>query len=222
MVWNVTPSNSLSNYQRFDYRLIAEQKTTSVHRHGRDKTVLSSVVGGVNRIGDKSRLFSVVINILETEQFCPVLSAVWTRFQTSPSCKSETGSRQDKTLFTSHFETGRNSFEIFCCHQSWVVANSVQTVDTDKTRQCSRVSRCDPSINCSEMLKTQSDQFEACPLTKTQLHSLNCAMSSSFTHIFNVRSDEIIYLCRYMSSCLNTENTLCIRKDILTEILLAR
>jgi len=33
-------------------------------------------VGGVNRIGDKSRLFSVVLNILETEQFCPDLSAV--------------------------------------------------------------------------------------------------------------------------------------------------
>ena len=33
-------------------------------------------VGGVNRIVDKSRLFSVVLNRLETEQFCPVLSVV--------------------------------------------------------------------------------------------------------------------------------------------------
>jgi len=40
---------------------------SSRHRHGQDKTV-----SGVNRIGDKSRLFSVVLNILETEQFRPV------------------------------------------------------------------------------------------------------------------------------------------------------
>jgi len=72
-----------------------------------DKTRLSCLVGGVNRISDKSRLFSVVLNTLESEQFCPVLSAVWTRLQTSPSCKLETGSRQDKTLFTPHFETGQ-------------------------------------------------------------------------------------------------------------------
>jgi len=64
----------------------------------------------VNRIGDKSRLFSLVLNILETEQFCPVLSA---RLQRRPSCKLETESRQDKTLFTPHLQTGQNSFEIF-------------------------------------------------------------------------------------------------------------
>ena len=48
------------------------------HRHGQNKIVLSCLilVVGVNRISDKPRLFSVVFNILETEQFCPVLSAV--------------------------------------------------------------------------------------------------------------------------------------------------
>ena len=42
----------------------------------RDCLVLSCRVDDVSRTGDKSRLFSVVLNILETEQFCPVLSAV--------------------------------------------------------------------------------------------------------------------------------------------------
>jgi len=45
------------------------------HRHGQ-QTRLSCLVGGVNRTGDKSRLFSVILNILETEQFCPALSAM--------------------------------------------------------------------------------------------------------------------------------------------------
>ena len=44
--------------------------------HDADKTGQSCLVGGVNRIGDKSRLFSVVLSILETEQFFPDLSAV--------------------------------------------------------------------------------------------------------------------------------------------------
>ena len=43
-------------------------------------TVLSSPVCGVNAFADKS------------------------------CCKLETGSRQDRTLFTEHFETGQNSF----------------------------------------------------------------------------------------------------------------
>jgi len=43
----------------------------------------------VNRIGDNSRLLSVVLNIVETVRFCPVLSEVSTRLQTSPSCKLE-------------------------------------------------------------------------------------------------------------------------------------
>jgi len=32
------------------------------------------LVGGVNRTGNTSRLFSVVLNIFQAEQFCPVLS----------------------------------------------------------------------------------------------------------------------------------------------------
>jgi len=44
--------------------------------YGQDKTVLLCLVGGVNRVGYSLQQFSVVINILKTEQFCPVLSAV--------------------------------------------------------------------------------------------------------------------------------------------------
>ena len=39
----------------------------SHHRHGQVR--LSCLVGGMNRTGDKSKQFSVVLNILETEQF---------------------------------------------------------------------------------------------------------------------------------------------------------
>ena len=92
----------------------------------------------MNRIGDKSRLFSVVLNILETEQFCPVLSAVWRRLQTSPRCILETGSRQDKGSFTLHFESGQNSFKIFCRRQSWLVTNSVYTTETVLSCLCRR------------------------------------------------------------------------------------
>jgi len=46
---------------------------TSHHRHRQDKTRLSCLVcvGGVNRIGNKSRLFSVVLTAFRdwTEQF---------------------------------------------------------------------------------------------------------------------------------------------------------
>jgi len=114
--------------------------------HRQDKTVLSCFVGCVNRIGDKSRLFSVVLNILETEQFCPVLSVVWTRLQTSLSCKLETGWRQYATLSTLHFETGQNSFEIFYRQQSWLIANILFTPPTrtrqNKTRQDNSVLSC--------------------------------------------------------------------------------
>ena len=42
----------------------------SHRRHAQDKTVLSCLVhiGGVNRIGDKSRQFSAVLNTFETEE----------------------------------------------------------------------------------------------------------------------------------------------------------
>jgi len=50
-----------------------------VHTTDTDKTRLSCLVcvGGVNRIADKSILFLVVLNILETEQFRPVLSTAF-------------------------------------------------------------------------------------------------------------------------------------------------
>jgi len=72
-------------------------------------------------------VISRVHNILQTEQFWPVLSAVWRQWQTSSSCKLDTGSRQDKTLFTPHFETGWNSFQFYILSQQcWLVANSIQ------------------------------------------------------------------------------------------------
>jgi len=58
----------------------------------------------------------------------------------------ETGSRQDKTQFTPHFETGQYcrklnmfSFEIYCRQQSSFVVSSFHTTDADKTRQDSLV-----------------------------------------------------------------------------------
>jgi len=59
------------------------------------------------------RLFSVVLNILETEHFCPVMPAVSTLLHTSRIYKLETVSRLDKTR---HFQTGQ--FHIFCHWQS--------------------------------------------------------------------------------------------------------
>ena len=117
----------------------------SHRKHGQDKTVLSCLVGGVNWVRDSLRQFSVY--------WRPVLSAVWTHLWTSldpvskydvtignhVACESKTGSGQDKTQFTPHYETGQNCFEIFSRRQSWLVANSVHTANTDKTRQGSLV-----------------------------------------------------------------------------------
>ena len=109
---------------------------SSHRRHRQDKTVLSC----------SSR-----------RQFCSVSSAVWTHLRTSlldrvskydvtvgkhVACELETGSGQDKTQFTLHFETGQNCFEIFSRRQSWLVANSVHTANTDKTRQDRTVLSC--------------------------------------------------------------------------------
>ena len=96
--------------------------------------MLTCLVSGVNRIGDKSRLFSVVLNILETVQFCPVLSAVWMRFQRSPSFKLKTGSKQDELGSHHVSRPDKTVFEIFCCRQSWQVAVhlSVSTVWTSQ------------------------------------------------------------------------------------------
>ena len=65
---------------------------------------------------------------------------VWHQLRHRSSCKLETGSGQDKTQFTPHFETGQSCFEIFSRRQSWLVDNSVHTVDADKTRQSCVVS----------------------------------------------------------------------------------
>jgi len=56
--------------------------------------------------------------------------------------------------------------------------------------------------------------LEACPLTKTQVKSLNHAVSNSFRKIFNVMSDDIVYSCRYMFNCADIENILCTWKRI--------
>ena len=72
------------------------------------------MVGSVNWVGDRHRQFSVVLNILKTEQFCPVSSAVWTHLWTSvdPDSKYDVtiGNHyvanwklgQDKTRFSSN------------------------------------------------------------------------------------------------------------------------
>jgi len=46
--------------------------TTDTHK----QDFLSCLVCGANRIGDIFHQLSLVLNILETEQFCPVMSAV--------------------------------------------------------------------------------------------------------------------------------------------------
>ena len=87
-----------------------------VHTADANKTRLSRLVGvgGVNWVGDSRRQFSVVLNILKTEQFCPVSSAVWTHLWTSvdPDSKYDVtiGNHyvanwklgQDKTRFSSN------------------------------------------------------------------------------------------------------------------------
>jgi len=69
----------------------------------------------------------------------------------------------------------------------------------------------------AELLKTKCLPIllyglEACPLTKTQLKSLNYAVSSSFRKIFNASSNDIVYSCRHMFNFAEIENILCIKK----------
>jgi len=54
--------------------------------------------------------------------------------------------------------------------------------------------------------------LEACLLTKTQLKSLNYAVSSSFRKTYNVSSNEIVYSCRCTFNCADVEDILCTRK----------
>ena len=62
------------------------------------------------------------------------------------ACKVETASGLNKTQFTPHFETGQNCFKIFSRRQSWLVANSVHTANTDMTREDCRCRRCKLAI----------------------------------------------------------------------------
>ena len=128
---------------------------SSHRRHRQDKTVTRQdcLVLSCQRCELNWRQSRAFFNILQIEQFCPVSSAVWTHLRTSLDpiskydvtignhvvCESETGPGQDKTQFTPHFETAQNCFEIFSRRQSWLVANSVHTMNTDKTRQNSLV-----------------------------------------------------------------------------------
>jgi len=62
------------------------------------------------------------------------------------------------------------------------------------------------SENVVELLKTKCLPIllyglGACPLTETQLKSLNYVISSSFRKTFNVSSNEIVYLCRCVFTC---------------------
>ena len=56
--------------------------------------------------------------------------------------------------------------------------------------------------------------LDACRLTKTQLSLLNYAISSSIRKMFNVTSNEIVYLCRSMFNCFSIVDMLCIRKRL--------
>ena len=87
-----------------------------VHTIDTDKTRLSCLVriGGVNRIGDKTRQFSVVLNIFDTEQ---LQIGNWV-----------------ETRQSSVYAAFRDKTKLSC-----FVANSVYTADTDKTRQDSFV-----------------------------------------------------------------------------------
>jgi len=119
--------------------------------------VLSSFVGGVNKICDKSRLFTVVLNILDTKQFYPVLSAVWTRLQTSPSCRLGTGSKQNSvhTTFqnwTKYFGTFMSStvltFRQFCSHRRH---GQDKTVVSSPCWWCEQTNSVRPKLGCSKI-----------------------------------------------------------------------
>ena len=122
-------------YGRWNMRGLHPAVPSLHHRHGKDKTVFSCLVrvGGVNRIGDKSRLSA-------TENFETVLSSIEIRCEQSfilsrPSLKFTTRSCLQTR---SHHMTGQNRsvsniiIEDYW-KQSWLVANFFHT--TDKTRQ---------------------------------------------------------------------------------------
>ena len=129
--------------KRWQHCQVSTIVMASSHReHRQEKTVLSCRVCGVNWVRDSRRQFQV-LPCLRCERICEL---VLTQFPNNVTignhvaCELETGSGQDKTQFTPHFETvGHNCFETFSRRQSCLVTTSVHTANTDKTRQDSRV-----------------------------------------------------------------------------------
>jgi len=55
-------------------------------------------------------------------------------------------------------------------------------------------------------------RLEACSLRKYQYKSINYVINSTFTKIFNTRSQETVDVCLEMFGCLQAERTIAIRK----------
>ena len=115
--------------------------TVMASSHHRHRLRLSCLVGGVNWVRDSRRHFSIywrlnsfVQSYLRWERIWDLVSKYDVTICNHVACELETVSGQDKTHFTPHFVTRQNCFEIFSCRQSWFVANSVHTANTDKTR----------------------------------------------------------------------------------------
>jgi len=54
--------------------------------------------------------------------------------------------------------------------------------------------------------------LESCPFNKTQIKSLDFAISSAFSKIFCTKSQDIIDTCRTLSNCQPVADSLCTRK----------
>jgi len=54
--------------------------------------------------------------------------------------------------------------------------------------------------------------FEACPLNKSQIHSLEFALNSCLRKIFNTRSQDVVVECMTLFNCLSVEDSLLKRK----------
>ena len=76
---------------------VGEWRPVILSSHRRPRLSCLVRVDGVNFIGDKSRQFSVVFSIFETEQFCLVPSAKWKLGGDRTKLSSYRISRQDKT-----------------------------------------------------------------------------------------------------------------------------
>ena len=137
-----------------------------VHTADRDKTRLSCLVGGVTRVGDNLRQFSVVLNyIVSWTVFSSPVCIVWTRLQTSPAHAAfrDWTKLQNTTL-------NIFCFEIFCRRQFY--ANSVHTVDMDTTAVASpgmgNWNTCHPPVcECMQILQPRSNYGCACILPRS-------------------------------------------------------